>query len=335
MSRLDTFLAEVTTHGPIPGVSLATLREGAPGETHYVGIRGAHDRSAVDASTVFEAASLTKPVVAYIALQLVEEGRLDLSQPLFDICGDYVPHDVRSRTITAWHVLTHTSGLPNIVRDEAPLRTYFPPGERFSYGSSAFAWLQRTMETVSGRSLEALATERVFGPLNMAHSSLEWQERFARNHAQGYNWEGEAVQKRQLSSAQASWSLLTTASDYLRFVQHVLVGDGLSAASYTEWFSPHVNVRQGANAEDLPGLNPPDPDVAWGLGWGLEPDRNGFFHWGNSPGFRALIIANRVSKDAVVWFANSERGLRLVHEVLPETVAGDHPAVRWLSIGTL
>ncbi|WP_080438138.1 serine hydrolase domain-containing protein [Burkholderia ubonensis] len=183
MTDLGKFLAAVTANGPIPGVSLATLRTGTKGAEYYFGIRGTHDHSPVDAQTVFEAASLTKPVVAFVALQLAEEGLLDLRQSLFDICGEYVPNDLRSRQISALHVLTHTSGLPNIVRDKAPLRTYFNPGERFSYGSSAFAWLQRAMETVTGRSLEVLARERVFEPLGMRHSSLEWQERFSANHA--------------------------------------------------------------------------------------------------------------------------------------------------------
>ncbi|QBR02121.1 serine hydrolase domain-containing protein [Paraburkholderia pallida] len=335
MTDLSRFLAATTASGKIPGVALATLRAGTKGMEHYSGIRGAHDRAVVDAATVFEAASLTKPVVAFIALQLAEEGLLDLQRPLFDICGDYVPGDAASRRITAFHVLTHTSGLPNIVRVEAPLRTYFNPGERFSYGSSAFAWLQRAMETVGARSLESLARARVFEPLGMLRSSLEWQERFAGNHAQGHEWEGQPVPKRRVATALASWSLLTTASDYMGFVQHVLASRGLAAESYRHWFAPRVNTRQGDDAEDLHGRNPPDPNIAWGLGWGLEPAQGCFFHWGNSPGFRALVLANRVTQDAVVWFANSARGLRLVHAVAPEAVPGAHPAIAWLRIGRL
>lgn len=335
MTDLGKFLATVTATGPIAGVSLATLRKGTKGTEYYFGIRGEHDRSLVDAQTVFEAASLTKPVVSFVALQLAEEGRLDLRQPLFDICGEYVLNDLRSRQISAFHVLTHTSGLPNIVRDSAPLRTYFNPGERFSYGSSAFAWLQRAMETVTGCSLETLARERVFEPLGMRHSSLEWQERFSANYAQGHEWEGEPVPKCRVKTAQASWSLLTTAPDYLQFVQHVLARLGLTSASYEQWLLPHVHTRQGDDAEDLHGENPPDLHVAWGLGWGLEPAQDCFFHWGNSPGFRAFILADRGAKDAVVWFANSARGMRLIHTVVPEVVAGDHPAVQWLRIGRL
>lgn len=96
-----------------------------------------------------------------------------------------------------------------------------------------------------------------------------------------------------------------------------------------------MSTRQGDDAEDLLGQTPPDDHVAWGLSRGLEPAERCFFHWGNKPGFRAFVLANRDSQDAVLWFANSARGLRLIHTVLPETVPGEHPSARWLRIGHL
>jgi CubicO group peptidase (beta-lactamase class C family) len=335
MTTIQAVLDRFTGAGIIPGVSFASLRDAHLDIVHACGIRAAHDRSPVDARTVFEAASLTKPVVAFIALQLVQEGLLDLHLPLEQVCGPYVEGDERASRITPWHVLTHTSGLPNIVRQEAPLRTHFPPGERFSYGSSAFPWLQRAMETVAGQALEPLAKERLFDPFEMQDSSLEWQSRFETNHAQGHEWDGESVPKRKVQSAHASWSLLTTASDYIRFVRAVLLGRDLSPALCGQWFAPAVRPRQGGEAEDLAGANPEDPDVAWGLGWGLEPAQECFFHWGHSPGFRAYVLGDRITRDAVVWFVNSARGLRLAHHILPVVLPGAHPSVEWMKIGPL
>lgn len=335
MHALDEVLEKLVASRAIPGFTFATLRAGRLEAARVFGVRGSHDDSPVDAHTVFEAASLTKPVASFIALQLAEEGLLNLNAPLFEICGEYVPDDARARQITALHVLSHTSGLPNIVREDAPLKTYFSPGERFSYGSSAFAWLQSAMQSLTGMSLEALAQQRVFRPLGMHDSSLEWQERFTTNHAQGHEWEGEAVPKRRVATAQASWSLLTTATDYLRFVQAVLSAQSLTPQMHARWFEPVAHVRKGENTEDLAGLNPPNEYVAWGLGWGLEPSQHCFFHWGHSPGFRAYVLGNRTTQDAVVWFANSARGLRLAHLLLPKTVSGEHPSVQWLQIGRL
>lgn len=65
------------------------------------GHRGASDTQPVDPQTVFEAASLTKPLVSFIALQLAGERRLDLAAPLESLCGPYVPDDPRAAAITA------------------------------------------------------------------------------------------------------------------------------------------------------------------------------------------------------------------------------------------
>ncbi|HEX8602347.1 MAG TPA: serine hydrolase domain-containing protein, partial [Pseudoduganella sp.] len=301
-------------------------------EVLALGRRGGHDPAPVDQHTVFEAASLTKPLVAYLALQLADRGALDLDQPLSAICGEFVPGDAAALEITARHVLSHTCGLPNLVTEATPLKTYFAPGTRFSYASTGFGYLQRALERTTGESIEDTARRAVFQPFGMEDSSLRWQPRFDANHAAGHDWDGNGEAKRRVEQPHASWSLHTTASDYARFLQAVLDGHGLSALAREIWFMPVVRPPTGGNAEDLQGLQPRDPDVAWGLGWGLEPATECFFHWGHSPGFRAYVVACRRSRDAVVWFANSAGGLRFAHEILAQALPGDHPSLRWMHL---
>jgi CubicO group peptidase (beta-lactamase class C family) len=315
----------------IPGLSLAVIQSGEIVFSYAEGSRGPHDSATVNTETVFEAASLTKPLVSFIALQLAEEGRLDLQRPLAAICGPYVPDDERAGRITAEHVLTHTGGLPNIVGAETPLKTYFEPGTRFSYGSSAFAWLQRAMEAVSSQPLEELARARVLEPFGMNRSSLQWHARFESNHASGQEIDGRQVPKHRPSAAAASWSLVTTATDYARFLCAVLAGRGLSHEMHSRWLTPAV--RAGKGIDDVQNCAPEEEDdVAWGLGWGLEPSQRCFFHWGHNPGFRAFAMGHRDTKDAVVWFANSARGLRLARRVLPVVLPGQHRSLDWLQI---
>jgi CubicO group peptidase (beta-lactamase class C family) len=328
---LKDLLCDSLVVAGIPGLSIAILRAGEIASAYALGIRGAHDRAAVDTHTVFEAASLTKPVVSFIALQLAEEGTLDLEAPLQTLCAGRVKGDARAASITAAHVLTHTSGLPNIVSEATPLKTYYPPGDRFNYGSSAFSWLQRAMETTTGSSLEQLAQERVFDVFGMIDSSLLWQERFETNYAQGQEQDGQPVAKRRPTTAAASWSLHTTAGDYARFTKAVLCCDGLSAGMHARWLAPVIQAREGV--DDVLNTNAVLlEDVAWGLGWGLEPVQGCFFHWGNIPGFRAFVIGNRHSGDAAVWFANSARGLRLARHIVPAVLPGEHPSLGWLQI---
>ena len=93
----------------VPGLSLAMVADGAV-ETRGYGVRRAGTADAVTADTVFEAASLTKPVFAYLVHTLAGEGVIDLGRPL----GEYLPlpneDDARARTITARHVLSHSGG---------------------------------------------------------------------------------------------------------------------------------------------------------------------------------------------------------------------------------
>ena len=332
---LEDILRDPLVTAYIPGISIATLRGGEIDAAWAIGRRSLDGSAQVDAQTVFEAASLTKPVVAFVALQLADEGHLDLNAPLQELCGEYVKDDTRSAAITALHVLTHTSGLPNIVTEKTPLKIYFTPGERFNYGSSAFAWLQRAIEHVTGQPLEEVVQARVLMPLGMADSSLQWQPRFEANHAVGHDMLGQPMPKRRLTSAAASWSLQTTASDYARFVQAVLRGWGLSAAMHARWLRPAIVAREGvddvlnADAKEFDG-------IAWGLGWGLETAAQSFFHWGNSPGFRAYVVGNMRTKDAVVWFTNSARGLRLAWRILPAVFPASPVAFRsmdWLQVG--
>jgi CubicO group peptidase (beta-lactamase class C family) len=99
----------------------------------------------VNVRTVFHAASLTKPIVSYAVLQLVDAGVLDLDEPLSRSIPSIVPDDSTSALITIRHVLTHTCGLQNILGKE-PARIYFRPGSWFSYSSLGFSLLQSAVE---------------------------------------------------------------------------------------------------------------------------------------------------------------------------------------------
>ena len=128
------------------------------------------------------AASLVKPVLAHIALALVA----DVDEPILD-------------DITVRHVLSHTTGLPNW-RTGADLEPLRPPGERWGYSGEGFVLLQGELERRTGRPIDAIAGELVFGPLGMADTRFDPPE-------PGFH---------------GSRPLLTTAADYGRFLAHVL-----------------------------------------------------------------------------------------------------------------
>ena len=111
-----------------PGAAIALIKDGEISVLN-LGVRDIDSGNPVTDQTVFDVASLTKPMVAYAVLQLVDQGSLDLDVPLTQYTTPVVLDDPASIRITARHILTHTSGLQNL-RGKEPLRIYFEPGSR-------------------------------------------------------------------------------------------------------------------------------------------------------------------------------------------------------------
>jgi CubicO group peptidase (beta-lactamase class C family) len=167
----------------VPGLASAIIRAGQLDRTICCGVRDVRSPAPIDAETVFDAASLSKPVFAHAVLQLSDQGVLSLDTPLTTYLPGYMQADQRASSITARHVLSHSAGLPNWRNDDLPLKTYFAPGERFSYSGEGFLYLQKAAEALTGEKLHSLAERMVFRPFGMNRSSFIWDWRFDPNRA--------------------------------------------------------------------------------------------------------------------------------------------------------
>ena len=275
--------------------------------------------------SVFQAASLAKPVVAYGVLKLVQRGLLDLDAPVLKYLPQgYVrrknPFDNRPpaltelvdapelKAVTLRMLLNHTSGLPNWSAER--LAFDFSPGTSWQYSGEGFMLLQRVVETVTGLPLDQFIRREVFDPIGMANSELRWSATLAGKLVGGTSQSG---QKRQLRFPEpiAAASLYTTANDYARFVARLL-NDVASMSLIT---------GKPATADRRLGLE-------WGLGWGIEPGAQGpnLWQWGNNPGYRAFVMASASSGDAVVILTNSERGMALAEPMTKVLLPGEHHA---------
>jgi len=171
----------------VPGLAVALIRDGEVAWTEGFGVANTLTQRPVMSATVFEAASNGKVVAAYIALQLVEEGKLSLDAPLplyLDETSWLSSSPYRDR-ITLRHLLTHSAGFSNnmLLR---PKRVAFVPGTQFRYAGVGFMVLQDVLEVVEQQPIEALAHARVFAPLGMTASSyvsqVHIQPRLANGH---------------------------------------------------------------------------------------------------------------------------------------------------------
>lgn len=287
-------------------------------ETISLGIRSTlpediqnSDTNAVDTNTLFPASSLSKIVFAYLVLKLCEHGELNLDQPLHDILpyerfiaidGEYPE---QAKRLTARHILTHTTGLPNWAPDfyqnpdTAELK--FDPestlGSGYYYSGEAFLYLQKVIEKKMGKDLETLAKEYVFSPIGMTQSSYKLDNPDAINIVKVHTEFGSPETISQPKPEQNSaCSLVTTASDYAKFMIAWL-------SQTSEFFS--IQAFSRPNTDDT---------LACGLGWHIYNDIA--WQYGANRNTRSFVAINIKDKSGIVFFTNSENGMSIVNQIL-------------------
>jgi len=303
---LEKEIPRLMKKAEVPGLSIALVREGRIAWAGAFGVRSTESGEPVDGNTMFEAASLTKTITAACALKLVERGELDMDVPL----SEYLPYpklagDERYKKITPRLVLTHTTGLPNWGN-----RLLREPGSLYGYSGEGFLYLGRTVEKITGKSLDGFAREILFEPLGMTRSSLVWTEAYAENAACGHDRHGQARPLRKRTEANGGASLVTTASDYARFLCAVLNDEVLGPETISGMISPQVRAT-------VRGKTELDEHISWGWGWGVQPAGRGtgFWHWGNNGDLRGYTAAYKYNKEGFVFFANSENTFALAEKL--------------------
>jgi methyl acetate hydrolase len=268
-ARIESAL-ESAVAGGLPGLTAAARLPGGEVVEAAAGVRGLDNPAAMTPDTVFWIASFTKAITTAGALQLVEDGRLGLDDPVggrlptlaapkvlkgFDAAGMPVLEAARE-PITLRRLLAHTSGLgyefcsdaltryveamgpyPRGVGPDAPL--LFEPGSGWTYGIST-DWTGQLIEALTGEGLDAYLQRRIFAPLGMAETSFSLadrqRDRRASMHARGADGALSPMSfdmPPPPNFGMGGGGLYSTAADYLRFLGAILAGGGpiLSAAS--------------------------------------------------------------------------------------------------------
>ena len=193
-------------------------------------------------ATLYNLASLTKPVTAEVLLRLVAENQLSLDEPMSSQWVDPdVASDPRHLKLTLGIALSHQTGLPNW-RGHSPdgkLSFAFAPGSAYGYSGEGYDYAARFASRKLGRSFEDLAQEHLFAPLQMTSTSFSWREWMQGRLAvplDAGRW-GEA-QVERTGQWNAANNLITTAGDYARFVVSVIRGEGLTVQLAAERLRP-------------------------------------------------------------------------------------------------
>lgn len=284
----------------------------------------------VQPQAVFQAASLTKQVVAFTALQLVREGKLELHAPV----SLYLPDGYQHRQnpfaspakfdlvkpellaqIPVSALLNHTSGLPNWASGE--LRPSFPAGEKWQYSGEAFILLQAVISAITGQDSDASVRKYVFEPLGMRQSSMRITDSVRRSLVPSTGrlpWD----RPREFAEPNAAASLYTTAEDYARLMARWVTDDALLALTLAK---PVVaDVKLG---------------LSWGYGWGVEQGAGGpyLWQWGNNPGYRTFAMMSSSTRDGFVLLTNSPQGMKLAQPLAREVTGAEQRVFRFHMLG--
>lgn len=309
----------------IPGVSFALIKNSEVSDHFELGVVENGDTRKINAQTLFQAASLAKPVTAFVALSLVESGHLNLDEPLCKyLPNDDFPLDDQTKLITTRHILSHTSGFPNW-RFSEQLQLYFPPGQRFSYSGEGYEYLQKVIEYLNKEHLDSHIHRTVFKPLQMGHSHIERTYKIGPNIAIGHDTMGKPLNP--LPKLNTTYNLYTNALDFASFTIRAI-------SPLSLMLEPQVKVNDSAPwQQDWPhqDINTYD-DVFWGLGWGIEQTSQGlhFWHWGDNPGFKCFAIAKQDRQSGLVVFTNGDTGRKACNFLVNDLIAVKHPALDWL-----
>ncbi|HEU4681117.1 MAG TPA: serine hydrolase domain-containing protein [Gemmatimonadales bacterium] len=346
----------------VPGLALAVVDRGKVWKRGFG--RAIEDPPrAVSDETIFEAASLGKPLFAYAVLRLADRGIIDLDRPLYDYFAIPEANNSRMRRVTARHVLSHTTGLPNWRNQPGPLQPTTDPGKAFSYSGEGIFYLQRVVEVVVDKPFARFMRQEVLDPLGMKQSSYVWLPEFESRMAAGYDGYEKrldvqsAIGRRTLVIAQEWGKPLSEwrYEDSARAVQLVnpqwpilpIYMDPNAAGSllttitdYAKFLIPLV-ARPPAPGLDLleatrHAMSTPqvrlNSALHWGLGWGIQRDEHGevLWHWGANNSFRNFVIADPANDRAIVVLTNSENGPRIYERVIAAVTGHDHPAFLWI-----
>lgn len=316
----------------VPGVSIAFMDQGKIVWAKGYGYTTSDSIKAVDEFTLFQAASISKPVAAMAALYMVEEGKLGLDQDVNQYLKDWQVEDnefTQDEKVTLRRILSHSAGLtvhgfagygnqeevPDVIQilngqEPANSDRIYPftvPGNRYSYSGGGYTVMQKMLIDISGKEFPEIMDQYVLSKIGMKSSTYQQPlpSEYQENAASAHRGNGEMIEgKWHTYPEMAAAGLWTTPSDLLAYaleVQKSYAGESnlvLSQAMTEEMLTPQMNSH---------GLGP---------GLGGSGDSVTFGHGGSNAGFQCQLMAFTKLGQGVAIMTNGDRGRDLLSEIL-------------------
>src|SRR5579862_3154537 len=345
----------------LPGLGIGVVESGKLAWQHYEGVSNRTTNAPIAPSSLFPAASMGKQVFAFGALRLAEEGKLDLDKPLKEYLEDGGPTGKWSYTITAKHVLSHSSGLMNWRGDkDQELTPAFEPGTKFRYSGEGFYYLQRCVEHITGVGFEQWIQDSVIKPMGMKSSTYLWRAdgdaRIVAGHRGDepfYNtefakklfaliqtsgkplaaWHHEEIVAAMLKDKPEGTMLLpneispNAAFSLLTTVEDYSRFLAHVASSQKEDVSPAIRAQISTPISHI------NSALGWALGFGIEQEGKQpryLWQWGDNGGWKNFFLLHPESHTAIVVFTNGGNGMHVIERVMRTATGDEQVAFLWV-----
>ena len=352
-NELDKKIHQLMKDASVTGLAVCIFNDNKPVYNKVFGFKSTATKESLQLNTNFYGASLSKAVFAVLVMKLVEEKIIDLDKPLQDYLSqpvyDYgkgsswgedftsLKDEPLYKKVTARHCLSHSSGFANWrwFEPDQKLHIHFEPGSQYSYSGEGLVYLQFVLEKITGKKLNELMKEKLFGPAGMKNSSYTWQPEFEANYCLGHDKTGKPYQKDKDNAARAASTLETTPEDYTLFTTALLQKKILKPASMDTLFSQQLRLRSKVQMgpdtwKDSTNEND-NIFLGYALGWGRLQTPHGFgvFKEGHGDGFQHYSILFPEKKLGIVILANSDNAESIFKELLDYAIGDKFTPWKW------
>ncbi len=321
ISQLDNHIKKIMDSITMPGLSIAIINNAEVVYHNTFGVINIKGKSPVTKKTIFEAASLSKPLFAYFVMKMVEKGKFDLDTPIYPHLKEIFPANTIDsvsfdyyRTITPRIVLSHATGIPNWAKGK-PIHIAFKPGTGFSYSGEAYQHLGAAMGTSLGigwhSKLDTLFLKEVAHPLKMNTSFYTWNDTIKKYKAKGHQKGKVNLEIEKYNAVGPGYSLHSEALDYARFLIEMMKPKHLKQELIDEMLKEHTHFKSDNKLSKEVG------QTGWGLGFAQKPTPNGLMHLhtGNNHDFQSYAMFVPKQQYGIALFTNSDTLLPLIEKI--------------------
>ncbi len=311
-AEVQQWLTQKLKETGTPSAQMAVINDG--NMVFSTAIGQARENTLATQTTIYEGASLSKPMFGYFVMKLVEQGLLDLDKPLYK----YLPykdiaHDPRYKKITARMVLSHQTGFPNWRDDQGSgdLTIDFEPGTDFQYSGEGYQYLALVLQKIlntDALGLQKRFDKEVAKPLGLTNTRYIQNKKNLKNKADAFK-DGKWYPNRDFGNEAfgAAYGVHSTALDWATFIIALMNKKGLSEGSFTELFAIQKELPEGS-----PNKTNGITHLTLGFYGGQLPFGNIYGHGGNNDNmFTSLFFFIPETKMGIVLFTNSSFGEQL------------------------